>query len=180
MQSLRAIGVRAELGGWWVVVLDGGKASAGSLQIGGGARVVVAVRAHDAMPIALRKSEVLFYLNGRCIYLVAHTVRMMGSGKSTIAKILAEVLGYSFFDSDKLVKQAVGMPSVAQIFKVHSEAFFRDRSTVCSLLNSERAHGHWHVGARRGLPGVGGRPAGKLAQAIVGLGTHARSNEASV
>jgi len=51
---------------------------------------------------------------------------MMGSGKSTVGKILAEVLGYSCFDSDKLVEQAVGMPSVAQIFKVHSEAFFRE------------------------------------------------------
>ena len=43
-----------------------------------------------------------------------------------MGKILAEVLGYSYFDSDSLVEQAVGMPSVAQIFKVHSEAFFRD------------------------------------------------------
>lgn len=54
----------------------------------------------------------------------------MGSGKSTVAKILAEVLGYSFFDSDKLVEQAVGMPSVAQIFKEHSEAFFRDNEAM--------------------------------------------------
>jgi shikimate kinase len=34
------------------------------------------------------------YLNDRCIYLVG----MMGSGKTTVGKILAEVLGYSFFD----------------------------------------------------------------------------------
>jgi len=33
-------------------------------------------------------------LNGRCIYLVG----MMGSGKSTVGKIMSEVLGYSFFD----------------------------------------------------------------------------------
>ncbi|XP_066368983.1 shikimate kinase 2, chloroplastic-like [Miscanthus floridulus] len=56
----------------------------------------------------------------------------MGSGKSTVGKILAEVLGYSFFDSDKLVEQAVSMPSVAQIFKVHSEAFFRENGS-CAL-----------------------------------------------
>ena len=55
---------------------------------------------------------------------------MMGSGKSTVGKILAEVLGYSYFDSDSLVEQAVGMPSVAQIFKVHSEAFFRDNEVT--------------------------------------------------
>ena len=94
---------------------------------------------HNSVDEALllkRKSEdVLFHLNGRCIYLVG----MMGSGKSTVGKILAEVLGYSFFDSDKLVEQAVGMPSVAQIFKVHSEAFFRDNeSSVLRDLSSMR------------------------------------------
>jgi shikimate kinase len=49
-----------------------------------------------------------------------------------------------------LVEQAVGMPSVAQIFKVHSEAFFRDNevtklkwlilSSVTSDLNEELTH----------------------------------------
>uniref|UniRef100_A0A0A9A235 Shikimate kinase n=1 Tax=Arundo donax TaxID=35708 RepID=A0A0A9A235_ARUDO len=64
---------------------------------------------------------------------------MMGSGKSTVGKILAGVLGYSFFDSDKLVELAVGMPSVAQIFKVHSEAFFRDNeSSLLGDLSSMR------------------------------------------
>ncbi|KAI3930706.1 hypothetical protein MKX01_037152 [Papaver californicum] len=51
---------------------------------------------------------------------------MMASGKTTIAKTLSKVLGYSFFDSDKLVEQAVGMTSVTQIFKEHSETFLRD------------------------------------------------------
>ncbi|XP_039820866.1 shikimate kinase 2, chloroplastic-like [Panicum virgatum] len=63
----------------------------------------------------------------------------MGSGKSTVGKILAEVLGYSFFDSDNLVEQAVGMSSVAQIFKIHSEAFFRENeSNVLRDLSSMR------------------------------------------
>ncbi|XP_047065785.1 shikimate kinase 2, chloroplastic-like [Lolium rigidum] len=130
---------------------------AGSLRIGGPAGGA-ALRARGAMPVAplccvktsrgqqslhnsvdealllKRKAEqVLFELNGRCIYLVG----MMGSGKSTVGKILAEVLGYSYFDSDSLVEQAVGMPSVAQIFKVHSEAFFRDNeSSVLRDLSS--------------------------------------------
>lgn len=73
-----------------------------------------------------RKSEdVIPFLNERCIYLVG----MMGSGKTTVGKILSEVLGYSFFDSDKLVEQAVGIYSVAQIFKEHSESFFRDNES---------------------------------------------------
>ncbi|CAN6214499.1 unnamed protein product [Urochloa humidicola] len=136
-------------------------ARAGSLRVGGTAgAAAVAVRTPGTKPVAplcrvrasrgneslhnsvdealllKRKSEeVLFHLNGRCIYLVG----MMGSGKSTVGKILAEVLGYSFFDSDKLVEQAVGMPSVAQIFKVHSEAFFRENeSSVLKDLSSMR------------------------------------------
>ncbi|KAK9165692.1 hypothetical protein Scep_000883 [Stephania cephalantha] len=78
-------------------------------------------------PLILQKKsqEIAPYLSGRCIYLVG----MMGSGKTTVGKILSEVLGYSFFDSDKLVEQAVGGTSVAQIFKQFSESFFRDNET---------------------------------------------------
>ncbi|KAK8940760.1 hypothetical protein KSP39_PZI010297 [Platanthera zijinensis] len=80
----------------------------------------------DEVLMLKRKSEdVIPYLNERCIYLVG----MMGSGKTTVGEILSEVLGYSFFDSDKLVEQAVGMYSVAQIFKEHSEGFFRDNES---------------------------------------------------
>ncbi|KAG6473094.1 hypothetical protein ZIOFF_067001 [Zingiber officinale] len=91
-------------------------------------------RFHHSVDAALilkkRSEDVLPYLNGRCIYLVG----MMGSGKSTVGKILSEVLGYSFFDSDKLVEQAVGISSVAQIFEQHSETFFRDNEASSSYL----------------------------------------------
>ncbi|KAG2564345.1 hypothetical protein PVAP13_7NG101066 [Panicum virgatum] len=102
-------------------------------------RIIGSGSVHNSVDEALllkRKSEeVMFHLNGRCIYLVG----MMGSGKSTVGKILAEVLGYSFFDSDNLVEQAVGMSSVAQIFKIHSEAFFRENeSNVLRDLSSMR------------------------------------------
>ncbi|XP_058096607.1 shikimate kinase 3, chloroplastic-like [Magnolia sinica] len=79
----------------------------------------------EALILKKKSQEVAPYVNGRCIYLVG----MMGSGKTTVGKILSEVLGYSFFDSDKLVEQAVGVVSVAQIFKEHSEAFFRDNES---------------------------------------------------
>jgi len=156
----RAPGAGAGAGGRRGAFLGWEKqARVGSLRVGGAAgAAAVAVRApgtksvaplccvrasrgssHNSVDEALllkRKSEeVLFHLNGRCIYLVG----MMGSGKSTVGKILAEVLGYSCFDSDKLVEQAVGMPSVAQIFKVHSEAFFRENeSNVLRDLSSMR------------------------------------------
>ncbi|KAH9610910.1 hypothetical protein KSS87_006586, partial [Heliosperma pusillum] len=84
------------------------------------------------IPTALDESLVLKnkslqirpYLNGRCIYLVG----MMGSGKTTIGKLLAEVLDYSFFDSDSLVETLEGM-SVAEIFNQHGEGFFREKET---------------------------------------------------
>uniref|UniRef100_A0A0D9WA61 Shikimate kinase n=1 Tax=Leersia perrieri TaxID=77586 RepID=A0A0D9WA61_9ORYZ len=78
--------------------------------------------ADEALVLKQKAEDVIPYLNDRCIYLVG----MMGSGKTTVGKILAEVLGYSFFDSDKLVEKAVGISSVAEIFQLHSEAFFRD------------------------------------------------------
>jgi len=79
----------------------------------------------EALILKRKAEDITSFLNGRCIYLVG----MMGSGKTTVGKILSEVLGYSFFDSDKLVEQAVGVPSVAQIFKEYSEAFFRDNES---------------------------------------------------
>ncbi|KAJ6801210.1 putative shikimate kinase 3, chloroplastic [Iris pallida] len=87
----------------------------------------------EALLLQSKANDVAPYLNDRCIYLVG----MMGSGKTTVGTILAGVLGYSFFDSDKLVEQSVGVSSVAQIFKEHSEAFFRDNeSKVLESLSS--------------------------------------------
>nr|GEV91033.1 shikimate kinase, chloroplastic-like [Tanacetum cinerariifolium] len=76
--------------------------------------------------LLLQKSEEIKpCLNGRSIYLVG----MMGSGKTTIGKILSKVLGYSFFDSDKLIEEAAGGIAVAEIFKHHDENYFRDTET---------------------------------------------------
>jgi len=36
--------------------------------------------------------------------------------------------------SDKLVEKAVGISSVAEIFQLHSEAFFRDNEVICLFL----------------------------------------------
>ncbi|WOL20295.1 hypothetical protein Cni_G29099 [Canna indica] len=87
----------------------------------------------EALILQSKSEKVLLHLSGRCIYLVG----MMGSGKTTVGKILSEVLQYAFFDSDKLVEQAVGVSSVAQIFKDYSEDFFRDNeSQVLKDLSS--------------------------------------------
>ncbi|CAI9758268.1 unnamed protein product [Fraxinus pennsylvanica] len=72
-----------------------------------------------------KAEEIEQHLNGRCIYLVG----MMGSGKTTVGKVLSEALGYSFYDCDTLIEQTVGGTTVAEIFKLHGESFFRDNET---------------------------------------------------
>lgn len=69
-----------------------------------------------------KAEEVAQFLDCRCIFLVG----MMGSGKSTVGKILAEALDYSFSDSDRYVEQCMDGTSVAQIIQQHGEAFFRE------------------------------------------------------
>lgn len=50
----------------------------------------------------------------------------MGAGKSTIGKILANELGYEFFDSDKVIEKRCGA-DIPWIFDVEGEAGFRER-----------------------------------------------------
>ncbi|KAL5192438.1 Shikimate kinase 1, chloroplastic [Glycine soja] len=82
----------------------------------------------DEMLILKSKSqEIEPYLNGRCIYLVDQSLGMMGSGKTTVGKILSQVLSYLFFDSDALVEEEVDGTAVADIFKHNGEPFFRNK-----------------------------------------------------
>ncbi|XP_054778717.1 shikimate kinase 3, chloroplastic-like isoform X2 [Prosopis cineraria] len=69
--------------------------------------------------------EVSSHLNGRSIYLVG----MMGSGKTTVGRILSEALNYSFVDSDHFVEEFMGGISVARIFNEYGESFFRDNES---------------------------------------------------
>lgn len=68
-----------------------------------------------------KAQEVTSRLNGRSIFLIG----MMGSGKTTVGRILSETLGYSFTDSDRHVELAMGETSVTQIFEERGEIFFR-------------------------------------------------------
>jgi shikimate kinase len=53
-------------------------------------------------------------------------VGMMGSGKTTVGRIVAERLGVEFVDSDEEIVASSGM-TVAEIFASHGEAEFRRR-----------------------------------------------------
>lgn len=62
-------------------------------------------------------------LKGTCIYLIG----MMGCGKTTIGKELADSLGYRFLDTDELAEWMIEMP-ITQFFKEteNGESVFRD------------------------------------------------------
>ena len=55
-------------------------------------------------------------------------IGFMGSGKSTVGRIVARRLRFHFLDTDKLVEQRAGIP-IAEIFRQHGEAHFRERET---------------------------------------------------
>ncbi|XP_010555341.1 PREDICTED: shikimate kinase 1, chloroplastic-like [Tarenaya hassleriana] len=80
----------------------------------------------DEELILKRKAEeVKPYLNGRPIYLVG----MMGSGKTTVGKLMSKALDYSFFDCDTLIEQGMNGTTVAEIFECYGENFFRAKET---------------------------------------------------
>ena len=53
----------------------------------------------------------------------------MGAGKTTIGKLLAKELGYTFCDTDKEIEQRSGA-NIPWIFDVEGEQGFRDRETA--------------------------------------------------
>ncbi|KAK4772993.1 hypothetical protein SAY87_028012 [Trapa incisa] len=79
----------------------------------------------ESMILKNKSQEIEPYLSGRCIYLVG----MMGSGKTTVGKVLSQVLGYSFCDSDSLIEQEANGTPVSDIFQLYGEGFFRDKET---------------------------------------------------
>lgn len=63
-------------------------------------------------------------------------IGMMGSGKSTVGKILAERLSYRFFDTDAVIEQST-QQSISKIFAESGESAFRQLETeVLSQLSA--------------------------------------------
>jgi shikimate kinase len=63
-------------------------------------------------------------LQGVSIFLIG----MMGTGKTTVGKVLAQQLGYRFLDSDALIEQ-ITKQNVSEIFAKEGEQAFRDLET---------------------------------------------------
>ena len=68
---------------------------------------------------------------GRSIVLVG----LMGVGKTTIGRRLAQRLGIPFTDADAAIEEAAGQ-SISEIFATHGEAYFRDgeKRVIARLL----------------------------------------------
>ena len=73
---------------------------------------------------------------GRRLERTIALVGMMGVGKSTVGKKLAETLSAAFVDSDEEIEKAAGL-SVQEIFERHGEPEFRrgERRVIERLLN---------------------------------------------
>lgn len=69
------------------------------------------------------------------IYLVG----FMGAGKSTVGRLIAARLGWSFVDLDGEIERAEGR-SVPEIFRDDGEAYFREVESVELDRVSRRAH----------------------------------------
>ncbi|PPR96127.1 hypothetical protein GOBAR_AA24541 [Gossypium barbadense] len=167
----------------------------------------------EALMLKNKSLEVEPYLNGHSIYLVG----LMGSGKTTVGKILSHVLGYSFCDrldstvhglgpflihklsrlnirsvipslmSTNFQEQEVNGMSVAEIFKLHGESFFRKKETeVLQRLSSQKQlvvstgggavvqDVNWDYMQKKGIVVWLDVPLEALAQRIAAVGTHSR------
>ena len=72
-------------------------------------------------------------LGGRSLYLVG----MMGSGKTSTGRPLAEKLGYGFVDADAVIEQVAGC-TISKIFERDGEEEFRSLETQVMRSISER------------------------------------------
>lgn len=67
-------------------------------------------------------------------------VGLMGAGKTTVGRVLADMLGWPFYDSDDEIVRAAGK-SISAIFEEEGEPAFRDleRITIRGLLRNGRS-----------------------------------------
>jgi shikimate kinase len=72
----------------------------------------------------INPADIADQLRGVNLYLIG----MMGSGKTSTAAALAQLLDYRFFDTDALIEQVSGQ-SIRQIFALQGESEFRRLET---------------------------------------------------
>ena len=64
---------------------------------------------------------------------------MMGSGKTSIGKLVSKTLRLNFFDTDQVIEKNLGI-KISKIFATKGEKYFRDieEKTTLNLLNKKR------------------------------------------
>ena len=73
----------------------------------------------------------------------------MGSGKTTVGKLLSERYGYTFIDTDQYIEEKCGC-TIAELFSKKGEAYFRQLETdILKELNASLTHAVLSTG---GLP----------------------------
>lgn len=77
-----------------------------------------------------------------------YLIGMMGAGKSTLGKLLAQELGYRFLDTDAVIEAAAGQP-VTKIFATEGEAAFRELET--QVLGQVAAHQQMAIATGGGI-----------------------------
>lgn len=89
---------------------------------------------HDETALSTRDLAALARRIDRPIVLVG----MMGTGKSSIGRRLANALHLPFVDADDAIEEAAQL-SIAEIFDRHGEAVFRDgeRRVIARLMDGE-------------------------------------------
>ena len=83
-------------------------------------------------------------LRGVNVYLIG----MMGSGKTTIGKVLAHKLNYRFFDTDVLIEK-VAQKTIPEIFATEGESYFRELET--QVLRELSAYNHSAIATGGGI-----------------------------
>ena len=83
------------------------------------------------VPAPASASRIREALDGRAIVIVG----MMGAGKSSIGRRLAQALGLGFVDSDDEIEKAANL-TIPEIFERHGEAHFREgeRKVIARLM----------------------------------------------
>lgn len=88
----------------------------------------------------------------------------MGTGKSTVGRLVAEMLRFRFIDTDHEIEQRCGM-SIRAVFEQHGEPVFRDweRRLVAELASSTKTV----IATGGGLPAQPGNLEALKAHALV-------------
>ena len=89
-------------------------------------------------------------------YLKVALLGFMGTGKSSVAPVLAAQLGMQWVDLDTVILQNSGFSSISEIFAAEGESGFRDRESkaVSSVASAEQlviATGGGVIGRRENI-----------------------------